>query len=101
MTQMEKKLELAKDRLAFLVEQTQFSPADMSLNTQTFTWHGRMDDIFEEHKVIAQEKKAQYEEALKVCTANPQSLIFSWEISSLIFKESWSESCRFKTGCSQ
>ena len=68
MTQMEKKLELAKDRLAFLVEQTQFSPADMSLNTQTFTWHGRMDDIFEEHKVIAQEKKAQYEEALKVCS---------------------------------
>lgn len=66
MTQMEKKLELAKDRLAFLVEQTQFSPADMSLNTQTFTWHGRMDDIFEEHKVIAQEKKSQYEEALKV-----------------------------------
>lgn len=66
MTAMEKKLELAKDRLAFLVEQTQFSPADMSLNTQTFTWHGRMDDIFEEHKVIAQEKKAQYEEALKV-----------------------------------
>ncbi|KAF6028575.1 DNAH7 [Bugula neritina] len=66
MAAMEKKLELAKDRLAFLVEQTQFSPADMSLNTQTFTWHGRMDDIFEEHKTIALEKKSQYEEALKL-----------------------------------
>ena len=75
MPQMEKKLELAKDRLAFLVEQTQFSPADMSLNTQTFTWHGRMDDIFEEHKVIAQEKKAQYEEALKVCMAKHEQMI--------------------------
>jgi len=66
MTQMEKKLELAKDRLAFLVEQTAFSPPDMQLNTATFTWHGRMDNIFEEHRLIAAEKKSQYEEALKV-----------------------------------
>lgn len=73
MSQMEKKLELAKDRLAFLVEQTQFSPADMQLNTQTFTWHGRMDSIFEEHRSIASEKRVQYEDALKVGNAFPYS----------------------------
>ena len=67
---MEKKLDLAKDRLAFLVEQTQFSPADMQLNTQTFTWHGRMDSIFEEHRAIAAEKRVQYEDALKVSDIN-------------------------------
>ena len=66
--ELEKKLVMAKNRLAFLVDYTTMSPADMRLNSTTFTWHGRMPAIFEEHKLIIQEKRAQYEEALKVCS---------------------------------
>ena len=63
---LEKRLVQAKNRLAFLVDYANFSPAEMRLNSNTFMWHGRMGAIFEEHRLIAQEKKAQYEEALKL-----------------------------------
>ena len=62
----EKRLVQAKNRLAFLVDYASFSPAEMRLNTNTFMWHGRMPAIFEEHRLIISEKKAQYEDALKV-----------------------------------
>ena len=62
----EKKLVSAKNRLAFLVDYANFSPAEMRLNSNTFMWHGRMPAIFEEHRLIISEKKTQYEEALKV-----------------------------------
>lgn len=63
---LEKRLVQAKNRLAFLVDYANFSPAEMRLNSNTFMWHGRMSAIFEEHRLIAQEKKAQYEDALKL-----------------------------------
>ena len=63
---LEKKLNQAKNRLAFLVDFASFSPAEMRLNSNTFMWHGRMPAIFEEHKLIIGEKKSQYEDALKV-----------------------------------
>ena len=63
---LEKRLVQAKNRLAFLVDYASFSPAEMRLNSNTFMWHGRMSAIFEEHRLIAAEKKTQYEEALKV-----------------------------------
>ena len=63
---LEKRLVQAKNRLAFLVDYASFSPAEMRLNSNTFMWHGRMSAIFEEHRLIAAEKKSQYEEALKV-----------------------------------
>ena len=64
---LEKRLIEAKNRLTFLVDYASFSPAEMRLNSNTFMWHSRMAAIFEEHKLIISEKKAQYEEALKVC----------------------------------
>ena len=64
--ELEKKLGQARDRLAFLVDYANFSPAEMRLNTNTFMWHDRMPAIFEEHKLIVSEKRHQYEEALKV-----------------------------------
>ncbi|XP_074662516.1 dynein axonemal heavy chain 7-like [Tubulanus polymorphus] len=64
--ELENRLMDAKDRLAFLVEHTSFSPAEMRLNSSTFTWHGRMPDIFREHKMIVDEKRVQYEESLKL-----------------------------------
>ena len=65
--ELEKKLGQARDRLAFLVDYANFSPAEMCLNTNTFMWHDRMPAIFEEHKLIVSEKRHQYEKALKVC----------------------------------
>ena len=67
MYDLEKKLVEAKNRLVFLVDYASFSPAEMRLNSNTFMWNDRMPAIFEEHKLIAEEKKSQYEEALKVC----------------------------------
>lgn len=64
--ELEKKLNQAKNRLGFLVDYASFSPSEMRLNSNTFQWHGRMPAIFEEHKLIIGEKRAQYEEALKV-----------------------------------
>lgn len=70
---LEKKLVQAKNRLAFLVDFAQFSPAEMRLNSNTFMWNGRMPTIFEEHKLIVSEKRSQYEEALKV---NQRHLVY-------------------------
>ena len=64
---MEKRLHESKDRLAFLSDFAQFSPAEIRLNANVFMWHGRMPAIFEEHKLIVSEKRSQYEDALKVC----------------------------------
>ena len=63
---MEKKLVQTKNRLAFLVDYASFSPAEMRLNANTFMWHGRMPSIFEEHRMIINEKRSQFEDALKV-----------------------------------
>ena len=68
---LEKRLVDAKNRLAFLVDYASFSPLEMRLNTDTFMWHGRMDGIFEEHRMIIGEKRSQYEEALKVEVKSP------------------------------
>ncbi|XP_060067000.1 dynein axonemal heavy chain 7-like [Ylistrum balloti] len=63
---MEKRLMESKDRLTFLSDFAQFTPAEIRLNANVFMWHGRMPAIFEEHKLIISEKKSQYEDALKL-----------------------------------
>ena len=63
---MEKRLAASKERLTFLSDHAQFSPAEIRLNAQVFMWHGRMPAVFEEHKLIVSEKRNQYEEALRV-----------------------------------
>lgn len=63
---MEKRLMESKDRLTFLSDFAQFSPAEMRLNASVFKWHSRMPTIFEEHKMIVADRRTQYEEALKV-----------------------------------
>ncbi|XP_070188303.1 dynein axonemal heavy chain 7-like isoform X3 [Littorina saxatilis] len=63
---LEKRLAASKERLTFLSDQAQFSPAEIRLNAQVFMWHGRMSAVFEEHKLIVSEKRNQYEEALKL-----------------------------------
>ncbi|KAL3855114.1 hypothetical protein ACJMK2_014343, partial [Sinanodonta woodiana] len=63
---MEKRLMESQERLAFLSDFAQFTPAEIRLNASVFMWHGRMPAIFEEHKLIVSEKKGQYEDALKM-----------------------------------
>ena len=66
--ELEKRLTLSRDRLAFLVDYASFSPAEMRLNSSTFQWHERMPEIFSEHKQIVQEKTSQYQKGLEVIT---------------------------------
>ena len=67
MYDLERKLIRAKSTLAFLLEYTNVSPAEMRSNATMFTWYERMPSIFDEHRAIIAEKRVQYEEALKVC----------------------------------
>ena len=39
----------------------------MRLNSEVFKWYERIDLVFEDHDKIITEKKAQYQEGLKVC----------------------------------
>ena len=56
----------SKNCLPFLIECTNFSPADIRLNNNVFQWYGRMEEIFDEHRKIIKEKTEQYQEGLKV-----------------------------------
>ena len=66
MCTLERRLSDAKTTLAFLIEHTNFSSAEMCSNAETFTWYERMPDIVSEHRAIIAEKQTQFEEALKV-----------------------------------
>nr|XP_010946997.1 dynein axonemal heavy chain 7 isoform X1 [Camelus bactrianus]XP_045367940.1 dynein axonemal heavy chain 7 isoform X1 [Camelus bactrianus] len=56
----------SKNCLAFLIECTNLSPADIRLNNSVFQWYGRLDEIFDEHRKIIKEKTEQYQEGLKL-----------------------------------
>lgn len=66
MIELGRRLVDSKNCLAFLIECTNFSPADIRLNNNLFQWYGRMDEIFDEHRKIIKEKTEQYQEGLKV-----------------------------------
>ena len=55
-----------KERLSFLVEYTSFTPREVRLNAEVFKWNERIDQVFDDHDKIITEKKAQYQEGLKV-----------------------------------
>ena len=63
---LERKLIHAKTTLAFLIEYTSFTPAEMRSNADMFTWNDRLPSIIDEHRAIIAEKRTQYEEGLKV-----------------------------------
>ncbi|XP_065736704.1 dynein axonemal heavy chain 7 [Phocoena phocoena] len=66
MIELGRRLVDSKNCLAFLIECTNFSPADIRLNNNLFQWYGRMDEIFDEHRKIIKEKTEQYQEGLKL-----------------------------------
>lgn len=66
MPEMEKQLVTCKDRLAFLVDFTSFTPREMRMNSEIFKWNARMDRVFEDHERIVDVKTGQYQDGLKV-----------------------------------
>ncbi|XP_073402803.1 dynein axonemal heavy chain 7 [Dendrobates tinctorius] len=66
MMSMEQKLVESKNRLLFLVDYVTLSPSDIRLNNSTFQWHGRMGEVFEEHRKIIRDKTEQYQDGLKL-----------------------------------
>lgn len=64
--ELEKKLFAARMRLEFLLDTTSLSPAQIRSNNQTFSWSDRLPQVFEEHRVIVNEKTIQFQDALKV-----------------------------------
>lgn len=66
MIELGQRLVDSKNCLAFLIECSSFSPADIRLNNNVFQWYGRMEEIFDEHRKIIKEKAEQYQDGLKV-----------------------------------
>nr|XP_032821318.1 dynein heavy chain 7, axonemal isoform X2 [Petromyzon marinus] len=65
MSQLQVKLNEAKDHLLFLLDHASLSPSEMRHNNTAFQWCGRMPGIFTEHRRILTEKTEQYQESLK------------------------------------
>ncbi|XP_039266483.2 dynein axonemal heavy chain 7-like isoform X2 [Styela clava] len=66
MLELEKKLVVCKDRLAFLVDFTSFTPREIRTNSEVFKWHARMPRVFEDHERIIDDKLNQYQDGLKL-----------------------------------
>ncbi|KAF4014246.1 hypothetical protein G4228_005292, partial [Cervus hanglu yarkandensis] len=66
MVELGQRLVDSKNCLTFLIECTNFSPADIRLNNNVFQWYGRMEEIFDEHRKIIKDKTEQYQEGLKL-----------------------------------
>lgn len=64
--ELEKKLFQARIRLDFLLDVATLTPPQIRSNNQTFSWWDRLPQVFEEHKLIANEKTLQFQDALKV-----------------------------------
>ncbi|CAG0897967.1 unnamed protein product [Cyprideis torosa] len=62
---LEQQLMEAVERMYFLNDHTVFSTTDIRLNNQTIQWIFRMPTVFEEHRDIMQQKRREYEGALK------------------------------------
>ena len=61
-----KRTQLCMCRVEFLLEHTTVSPAEMSLNADTFLWTSRIPPILEEHQTIITETRREVEDALRV-----------------------------------
>ncbi|XP_076854479.1 dynein axonemal heavy chain 7 isoform X2 [Brachyhypopomus gauderio] len=63
---LEEGLREAKDCLCFLLDYVVLTPSHMHLNRQAFQWHARMPSVFDQHRQIAKDKTAQFQEGLKL-----------------------------------
>ena len=76
MPEMEKELVTCKDRLAFLVDFTSFTPREMRMNSEIFKWNARMDRVFEDHERIIDVKQGQYQDGLRVSNSRVKLQVF-------------------------
>ncbi|KAI3386968.1 hypothetical protein SNEBB_010455 [Seison nebaliae] len=61
---MERRLYQAKERLSVLLDFVTFTQSEINLNNQTFLWHERMKEVFEQHREIIAERETHYQEKL-------------------------------------
>ena len=55
--------------MLFLADYTAFTPAEMKQNCLTFQLYLHMPSVFDEHRLIVEQKTVEYQEFLKVSTA--------------------------------
>ncbi|XP_068083304.1 dynein axonemal heavy chain 7 [Anabrus simplex] len=63
--QLEDKLREVCTYILFLVDYTTFTQAEMKQNSTAFQWYDRMPNIFEDHRLIVEQKTIEYQESLK------------------------------------
>ena len=63
---MENRLRDICKYMLFVVDYTSFSPVEMKQNCTTFQWYLHMPSIFDEHRVIVEQKTVEYQDHLKV-----------------------------------
>jgi dynein heavy chain len=54
--------------MLFLADYTTFTPVEMKQNSATFQWYLHMPSVFDEHRLIVNQKTVEYQEFLKVST---------------------------------
>ncbi|XP_033607299.1 dynein heavy chain 7, axonemal isoform X2 [Cryptotermes secundus] len=52
--------------MLFLADYTTFTPVEVKQNCTTFQWYLRMPSIFDEHRLIVEQKTTEYQEFLRV-----------------------------------
>jgi dynein heavy chain len=67
---MEDRLREICKYMLFLADYTTFTPAEMKQNCTTFQWYLRMTSIFDEHRLIVEQKTNEYQEFLRVSMAD-------------------------------
>lgn len=60
--------------MLFLADYTTFTPVEVKQNCTTFQWYLRMPSIFDEHRLIVEQKTTEYQEFLRVRMAHIQYL---------------------------
>lgn len=66
---MENRMRQICKYMLFLADYTTFTPVEMKQNCTTFQWYLRMPSVFDEHRLIVEQKTVEYQEFLKVSTA--------------------------------
>ncbi|PSN56752.1 Dynein heavy chain 7 [Blattella germanica] len=62
---MENRLREICKYMLFLVDYTAFSPVELKQNCTTFQWYLRMPSIFDEHRLIVEQKMQEYQASLQ------------------------------------
>jgi dynein heavy chain len=67
---MEDRLREICKYMLFLADYTTFTPVEVKQNCTTFQWYLHMPSIFDEHRLIVEQKTTEYQEFLRVRMAH-------------------------------